>query len=154
MRLAIAESCTGGWISHLVTNVPGSSDYLDSAVVCYSNASKTDLLGVPGALLRQRGAVSAETAVAMAEGVRGRRSTDIGLAVTGIAGPGGGSPEKPVGLVFFGLASSERAIARRRRFGGGRLAIKRQAADVALELVIREVRRSKAIRWSSRRRAI
>ena len=102
--IAVAESCTGGLIGHLLTEVPGISAVLDRAVVAYSNQAKTDSLGVPAALIERHGAVSAEVAEAMARGVRERAGTDLGLSTTGIAGPGGGSEKKPVGLVYFGLA--------------------------------------------------
>jgi nicotinamide-nucleotide amidase len=105
LTIAVAESCTGGLIGHLLTEVPGISAVLDRAVVSYSNQAKIDTLGVPAALIEKHGAVSAEVAEAMALGVRERAGTDLGLSTTGIAGPGGGSEEKPVGLVYFGLAS-------------------------------------------------
>src|SRR5690606_9336069 len=98
-RLAVAESCTGGLVSHLLTNVPGSSDYLLESVVAYSNEAKERRLGVPADLIAAHGAVSEEVARAMAEGARRSAQADVGLAVTGIAGPGGGGGEKPVGLV-------------------------------------------------------
>jgi PncC family amidohydrolase len=104
LKLGTAESCTGGLIGHLLTEVPGISAVLDRAVVSYSNQAKIDTLGVPAALIEKHGAVSAEVAEAMALGVRERAGTDLGLSTTGIAGPGGGSEEKPVGLVYFGLA--------------------------------------------------
>ncbi|MGD8628704.1 MAG: CinA family nicotinamide mononucleotide deamidase-related protein, partial [bacterium] len=104
LTIAVAESCTGGLIGHLLTEVPGISAVLDRAVVSYSNQAKIDTLGVPAALIEKHGAVSAEVAEAMALGVRERAGTDLGLSTTGIAGPGGGSEEKPVGLVYFGLA--------------------------------------------------
>jgi nicotinamide-nucleotide amidase len=104
LTIAVAESCTGGLIGHLLTEVPGISAVLDRSVVSYSNKAKTDSLGVPAGLIETHGAVSAEVAEAMARGVRDRAGTDLGLSTTGIAGPGGGSEEKPVGLVYFCLA--------------------------------------------------
>ena len=105
MTLAIAESCTGGLISHRITNVPGSSDYFLGGLVTYSNASKEELLGVSEEALKKFGAVSAEAAREMAQGLRTRLKSDLAVSVTGIAGPGGGSDEKPVGTVFMALAS-------------------------------------------------
>jgi nicotinamide-nucleotide amidase len=102
--LAVAESCTGGLIAQKLTDVPGSSDYFLGGVVAYSNAAKVSLLGVPEALLREHGAVSEPVACKMAEGVRARFGADFGIATTGISGPGGGSEEKPVGLVYVALA--------------------------------------------------
>ncbi len=104
MRVTTAESCTGGLLAAALTEVPGSSTAFDRGFVTYSNEAKTDLLGVPKALLDQVGAVSEEVAIAMAEGALARTGSDLAVAVTGIAGPGGGSPEKPVGLVHFAVA--------------------------------------------------
>jgi nicotinamide-nucleotide amidase len=141
LTLALAESCTGGLIGHRLTQVPGSSAYFDRGVICYSNAAKTDLLGVSRGLLARHGAVSAEVARAMAEGVRMRSHTQIGLSVTGIAGPGGGSERKPVGLVYIGLdARGGRGrrttpISQEYRFHGDRATIKSRAAQAALNLL-------------------
>lgn len=134
-RVALAESCTGGLIGHRLTNVPGSSEYLDRITVCYSDQSKTDLLGVPAELIRENGAVSAPVAGAMARGIRQNAKTDFGLAVTGIAGPGGGSAEKPVGLVFFGLDDGLESKTCSARFSGGREAVKLRASQYALNLL-------------------
>ena len=103
-RLATAESCTGGLIAAALTHVAGSSDVVDRGFVTYSNEAKTEMLGVPAALIAAHGAVSAPVAEAMAEGAVARSMADVAVAVTGVAGPGGGSAEKPVGLVWFGLA--------------------------------------------------
>jgi competence/damage-inducible protein CinA-like protein len=137
MRLAVAESCTGGLIGHRLTNVPGSSDYLDRVEVCYSNRAKIEALGVPPELIETNGAVSAPVAAAMARGVRERAAADFGLAVTGIAGPGGATPEKPVGLVFFGLSDDRETRAVFTRFSGDRAAIKMRASQHALDLLRR-----------------
>lgn len=137
LRLAVAESCTGGLIGHRLTNVPGSSAYLDFVSVCYSNSSKTEVLGVPLRLLSEHGAVSAPVAAAMALGVRERSRTDLGLAVTGIAGPTGATPDKPVGLVFFALSSVYGIQTHFAQFRGDREAIKEQAAQSALDLLRR-----------------
>jgi len=107
LKLSVAESCTGGLIGARITNIPGSSEYFERGVVTYSNAAKTEMLGVPAALMDRRGAVSREVAEAMAQGIREAARTDLGLSVTGIAGPGGGTKEKPVGLVYVSLSSAQ-----------------------------------------------
>jgi len=137
LSLAVAESCTGGLIGHRLTNVPGSSDYLDRVEVCYSNRAKVEVLGVPPELIEANGAVSAPVAGAMARGVRQRAGADFGLAVTGIAGPGGATPEKPVGLVFFGLDDGREVKTAVVRFSGDRTAIKMRASQHALDLLRR-----------------
>ncbi len=133
--VAIAESCTGGLISHRLTNVPGSSRYLLQSVVAYSNTAKETALAVPRPLLRRHGAVSAPVATAMARGIRDANGATLGLAVTGIAGPGGGTSSKPVGLVFIALSHAHGTAVQRYRFLGSRDDIKRRAAQAALELV-------------------
>ncbi|HHV93658.1 MAG TPA: competence/damage-inducible protein A [Firmicutes bacterium] len=135
--VAVAESCTGGLISHKLTNVPGSSGYYMQGAVTYSNAAKTAVLGVDPELLAQFGAVSRQVAKAMAEGVRQWAGTDIGLSVTGIAGPGGGSPAKPVGLVYFGISYPGGTNTFRRQFAGDRLLVKERAALAALDILRR-----------------
>lgn len=136
MTVAIAESCTGGLIGHRLTQVPGSSAYVDRILVCYSNEAKTDLLGVPKAILTRHGAVSAEVAAAMAKGVRERSNVDVGLSITGIAGPGGGTAQKPVGLVYVGLdAKGTGVLAKEFRFHGPRDAIKLRASQAALNVL-------------------
>jgi nicotinamide-nucleotide amidase len=137
LTLAVAESCTGGLIGHRITNIPGSSDYFDRGLAVYSNRAKRDLLGVPARTLNRYGAVSEKTALAMAAGVRERSRSDLGLAVTGIAGPGGGTPEKPVGTVWIALASCEGARAGHYLFGGRRQQIKIMTAYTALDWVRR-----------------
>ncbi|MDP2872984.1 MAG: competence/damage-inducible protein A [Bacillota bacterium] len=131
--LAVAESCTGGLLSHLLTEVPGVSAHLRLAVVSYSNEAKRDLLGVPEALIARHGAVSAPVCAAMARGVLERASADLGVAITGLAGPGGGTPATPVGLVHIGLCGTdgERPV-RSHRFTGNRWMVKRRAAQQAL----------------------
>ncbi len=136
--LALAESCTGGLIGHRITQVPGSSTYLDRGVICYSNDAKHELLGVPAGLIRRHGAVSAEVAAAMAKGIRVRSGADIGLSVTGIAGPGGGTDRKPVGLVYVGLDAPPRprvTMTAGFRFHGDRRMIKLRASQAALNVL-------------------
>ena len=141
LTLAVAESCTGGLLGHRLTEVPGSSAYFERGLVVYSNEAKQALLGVPATLLAAHGAVSGPVAEAMARGVRERAGTDLGLAVTGIAGPEGGSPAKPVGTVFIAVASPDGVEARRFRFGGTRSEIKALSALWALELLRRRLLR-------------
>lgn len=134
--LALAESCTGGLIAHKLTNIPGSSAYVERGVVAYSNAAKMSLLDVSPNIIEQHGAVSSETAVAMAEGVRWLAQTSYGVAVTGIAGPGGGSPVKPVGLVYLAVASDTTGTHWRKcLFTGDRLDIKTKTAQTALNML-------------------
>ena len=133
LRLAVAESCTGGLIGHRLTDVPGSSDYLDRVAVCYSDRAKTELLGVPEELIRENGAVSAPVAAAMARGVCLNAKSDYGLSVTGIAGPGGATPQKPVGLVFFALDDGRETRTIFQRFSGDRQTIKFRASQYALD---------------------
>lgn len=139
LTLAVAESCTGGLIGHRITNIPGASDYFMGGVVTYSNQAKMELLRVPETTLSRYGAVSAETAQAMALGVQALFHTPIGLAVTGIAGPTGGTPDKPVGTVYLGLATSQRIQTRHCRFHGSREQIKTLAAQTALDWLRREL---------------
>jgi nicotinamide-nucleotide amidase len=136
-RIAAAESCTGGLITSRLTDVPGSSRYVQEAVVTYANESKTGLLGVRPELIAEHGAVSEPVALAMAAGIRARAGVDVGIAVTGIAGPGGGSEEKPVGTVAVAAATADAARSRLFRFHGGRLDVKFQASQAALDMVRR-----------------
>jgi len=135
LTIAVAESCTGGLLASRLTDVPGSSDYLDRGVVCYSNRSKTDLLGVPEALIQELGAVNEPVARAMAEGVRERAGVNVGIGVTGIAGPGGGTPEKPVGTVAIAVVTDTDARVRTVRLFGDRELVKFQAAQAAMNLL-------------------
>ncbi|WP_455378555.1 competence/damage-inducible protein A [Petrachloros mirabilis] len=136
--IAIAESCTGGLIGHRITQVPGSSAYLDRGVICYSNKAKSELLGVPAGLIDKHGAVSAKVAAAMAEGVRERSGVSVGLSVTGIAGPTGATAAKPVGLVYVGLNSDTgEAVTKEHRFHGDRTVIKQRSSQAALDLLRR-----------------
>ena len=136
LKIAVAESCSGGLISHLITNISGSSDYFVLGVVVYSNSAKMQLLGISKIILESFGAVSSECARAMAEGIRTVGGCDLGLAVTGIAGPRGGTPAKPVGLVFIGLSTQKSTIIKEFRFAGSRLDIKEQTARQALGMVL------------------
>lgn len=139
LTIAIAESCTGGLIADRITNTPGSSAYFERAVIAYSNESKIDELGVPAELIRAHGAVSEEVCKAMASGIRSRARTSIGLSTTGIAGPTGGTPEKPVGLVWIGYSDTEETLALKFQFGEDRRRVKERAAQAALELVRRKL---------------
>jgi nicotinamide-nucleotide amidase len=135
--LAVAESCTGGLVAHRLTRIPGSSDYFERSVVVYSNAAKVQMLGVPKEWIDRSGAVSAEVAENMAEGVRRVSNTTLGLAITGIAGPAGGSVEKPVGTVFIALASPRGTVSRRYQFLGDRDQIQTISAYTAIDWVRR-----------------
>lgn len=135
LTIACAESCTGGLIGHRLTEIPGSSDYFLESAVTYSNRAKIRRLGVPEALIEKHGAVSAQVARAMALGIRRTSGADLGLAVTGIAGPGGGTPRKPVGLVYVALARRRGTAVIRILFSGGRTQVKFQSSQKALDLV-------------------
>jgi len=132
ITIAIAESCTGGLICHRLTNISGSSEYLETGVVSYSNRSKIDLLGVPKEVIRDHGAVSEACVRAMAIGVKRLAHTDLGLAVSGIAGPTGGTAEKPVGTVHMALAWDEDVTCWQYVFKGGRREVKGQTSEEAL----------------------
>ncbi len=135
LKIAVAESCTGGLVSHRLTEISGSSAYFECGIVVYSNESKIELLKVPREIIEAHGAVSPETAAKMAEGVRSVSRVDLGLATTGIAGPTGGTPEKPVGTVYIALADSEEVRVESFQFSGTRTQIKIVAAQAALDLV-------------------
>ncbi|MEP9347403.1 CinA family protein [Xanthobacter sp. KR7-225] len=137
LMLATAESCTGGLVAGALTAIAGASDVVERGFVTYSNRAKTELLGVPEVVLANHGAVSAETARAMAEGAASRAPVEVAVSVTGVAGPGGGSAEKPVGLVHFACAFRGRATVHRRlSFGDlGRDEIRRRAVLAALDLL-------------------
>jgi nicotinamide-nucleotide amidase len=137
LKLSLAESCTGGLVATWLTDQGGSSAYFEGGVVVYSNALKHALLGVPNALLEQHGAVSREVALSMAEGARARLGVDVSLSLTGVAGPSGGTPEKPVGLVHFAVATASGATARLIQFPGTREQVRKIAAFAALALVRR-----------------
>jgi nicotinamide-nucleotide amidase len=137
LTLAVAESCTGGLVGHRLTTVPGSSAFFERGVVVYSNRAKEELLGVSEEILRTHGAVSRPCAEAMVRGVCARSGTACGLSITGIAGPDGGTPTKPVGTVFIGLAVPGLVEARHFRFAGGRASVKWQSSQTALDMLRR-----------------
>ena len=140
LRIVTAESCTGGLIAACLTEIPGSSDIVERGFVTYSNAAKQELLGVPEVLLRSRGAVSAEVAEAMAAGALARSRAEVAVSVTGIAGPGGATETKPVGLVYLGLCRGGAAPAHRRFvFPGDRRAVRAASLAAAFELLSGEV---------------
>jgi nicotinamide-nucleotide amidase len=137
LLLATAESCTGGGVSQAVTEIAGSSEWFDCGFITYSNASKTALLNVPAALIAQFGAVSEEVAGAMAEGALAGSNAHVSLSTTGIAGPGGAVPGKPVGTVCFGWASKYRTQTERLVFAGDRQSVRQQAVVHALQGLLR-----------------
>lgn len=137
--VATAESCTGGFLAHTLTNVSGSSAYFDCGVITYSNTAKNKLLGVPEELLKKHGAVSKEVAAAMAQAVRQHAQVEYGLATTGIAGPTGGTKEKPVGLVYIALSTKDTTIVKQFLFSGDRLSNKESTCQAALELLLEQL---------------
>jgi PncC family amidohydrolase len=139
LKIAAAESCTGGLVGHRITSIAGSSDYFQGSVVTYSNEAKMALLGVPEAILSSVGAVSAECARAMAEGARRIFAADLAVSTTGIAGPGGATARKPVGLVYIGLSTAGESKVEEHHFAGDRTAVIAAAAERALELVLSAV---------------
>jgi PncC family amidohydrolase len=136
LTVATAESCTGGLVAHLLTEVPGSSAYVRGGVVAYADEVKRAELAVPAEVLAAHGAVSAQVALAMAEGVRGRLGTDLGVGVTGVAGPDGGSEAKPVGLAYVAVAGVGPTVVRRFLWSGNRGENKRASAGAALEMLL------------------
>lgn len=135
LKIAVAESCTGGLLSAWLTEIPGVSAVFERGFVTYSNEAKTEMLGVNAALIAKHGAVSAEVARAMAEGALSHSTADIGIGITGIAGPDGGSREKPVGLVYIAVAREKRIETEKHVFPGDRQTIRENAAARALELI-------------------
>jgi PncC family amidohydrolase len=134
--IAAAESCTGGKVGDMITSVPGSSDYFVGGIVSYSNDIKVGLLDVDPEVLRSEGAVSEAVARQMADGVRDRLGADVGVSTTGIAGPGGGSLAKPVGLVFVAASIQGKTLSRRYQFAGARDDVKRSSAEAVLSLAV------------------
>ena len=135
LLIATAESCTGGLIAHTLTNVSGSSNFFDRGIVSYSNRAKIELLGVSEELLKQKGAVSNEVAKSMADVIRIKSRVDIGISTTGIAGPTGGSKEKPVGLVFIGISTEKNTIVKKFQFSGNRTENKENTCNEALKML-------------------
>ena len=143
LTIALAESCTGGIVGSLITDVPGSSEYMLLSAVTYSNAAKTEVLGVSGEVLRGHGAVSSEVAAAMADGARRLADSDLAVSITGIAGPGGGTESKPVGTVFIGVARRGReTVTQVHALGGDRWRIRRLSAYLALRELVRAAKAS------------
>jgi PncC family amidohydrolase len=139
LTVATAESCTGGLVAHLITEVPGSSAYLRGGIVAYADDVKRTALGVPAEVLVAHGAVSAQVALAMADGVRHALGADLGVAVTGVAGPDGGSEAKPVGLVYVAVTGLGTPEVRRFQWSGDRTANKRSSAEAALGMLLERV---------------
>lgn len=137
IMITAAESCTGGLVMAALTGLPGASDVVDRGFVTYSNAAKTEMLGVPAELIETYGAVSEAVALAMAEGALARSNASLAVSLTGIAGPGGGSPEKPVGLVWFALARTDAAtLTLKREFSGeSRTGVREASVETALQLL-------------------
>jgi PncC family amidohydrolase len=138
LSLCTAESCTGGLVAGRITNVSGASGCFEGGFITYSNAAKSRIIGVPEGLIETYGAVSDETARAMAEGARKKLATDMSVAVTGIAGPTGGTPDKPVGTVYIAVAREGKTSVRKFLFTGTRYRIRRQTTDEALKFVLDE----------------
>ncbi|HEY3768038.1 MAG TPA: nicotinamide-nucleotide amidohydrolase family protein, partial [Candidatus Angelobacter sp.] len=137
--LAVAESCTGGLLAERITSIPGSSRYFLGGAVVYSNELKTALADVPPQLIAEHGAVSSQVAIALAEGIRNKCKTTFGIGITGVAGPGGGSQEKPIGLVLTALADGKKTEVVERTFPGDRDRIRRWASQQALDMVRRKL---------------
>jgi len=137
--VAIAESCTGGLVSNRITDIPGASECLKYSVIAYSNASKTKFLGVKESVLKRYGAVSKSVSIAMAKGVRRRLSCDIGIGITGIAGPTGGSKHKPVGLTYISINTKNETVCLKFHFVGPRKKIKKDASTAALTLLLKSI---------------
>ena len=137
--LAVAESCTGGLLAERVTSISGSSRYFLGGVVVYSNALKTKFADVPAGLITEHGAVSREVAAALAEGIRKRCKATFGIGITGVAGPAGGTEEKPVGLVYIALASEDRTQVEERKFPGDRKRVRWFATQLALDMIRRKL---------------
>jgi PncC family amidohydrolase len=135
LKIGVAESATGGLISHRITDIPGSSEYFEGSVISYSNKAKTSLLNVKDSTLRNYGAVSSETSKEMAKGIRSLMNVEVGLASTGIAGPGGGTSDKPVGLVYVGLAIKGILVSGKHVFHGNRDENKKSFSDSALSIL-------------------
>ena len=139
LKLAVAESCAGGLIASMITNISGSSAYFERGVVCYSNASKVEILKVDEDTIAEKGAVSQEVAMQMAEGIKSTSGSDIGLATTGIMGPTGATTDKPVGLVYIGYCDEKVCTAKKFMFGEERILNKQRTAQSALDLLRKNI---------------
>ena len=144
VTIATAESCTGGLLAHMLTNVSGSSEYFDRGIISYSNTAKMELLDISAQLLRNYGAVSKQVAAAMAKAIQQGAQVDIGISTTGIAGPTGGTLDKPVGLVFIGVSTKETVVVKEFLFIGDRLANKDSTCTAALELLLEIISQKKS----------
>lgn len=144
LKLALAESCTGGLLGSRITDVPGSSEYFPGGVVAYAYEAKVELLGVSWDTLNTKGAVSRETVLEMARGIRHRMNADIAISVSGIAGPGGATPEKPVGTTWIGLVTEETERAELFQFSGDREQNKTSAVEAALRLLLEYLQETKS----------
>ena len=141
LTLAVAESCTGGGLCQALTDIPGSSAWFDRGFITYSNQAKIEMLGVSSTLLEQYGAVSFEAARAMVEGVHGQSNAELAIAITGIAGPGGGTAEKPVGTVFFGIGHQGQTVKiDKRRFKGDRSEVRQRSVEFVLKALLKALR--------------
>ena len=136
LTVATAESCTGGLIAHCLTNISGSSEFFERGIISYSNNAKIELLDISEEILKKYGAVSKQVAESMAIGIRFKSNVDIGISTTGIAGPTGGTKEKPVGLVFIGISSQENTIVKKFNFNGDRLENKESTCNEALKMLL------------------
>ena len=141
LKIATAESCTGGLIASTLTNISGSSDYFDRGVISYSNKAKTKLLGLTENILKKYGAVSKQVAKIMAESIRTSSNVDIGVSTTGIAGPTGGTKQKPVGLVYIGISTSKQTNIKKFKFSGNRLQNKELTCNAALKMILDNLKR-------------
>jgi PncC family amidohydrolase len=144
VTIATAESCTGGLLAHSLTNISGSSEYFDCGVISYSNKAKKQLLGVPEQLLKNYGAVSKEVAAAMAKAIQQRAQVNYGLATTGIAGPTGGSKDKPVGLVYIAISTKDTVIVKQFLFSNDRITNKESMCTAALEFLLKTLSQKKS----------
>ncbi len=144
VTIATAESCTGGLLAHTLTNVSGSSDYFDCGIISYSNPAKIQLLGIPKKLLKKHGAVSKEVAAAMAKAIRQHAQVTYGLATTGIAGPTGGTKDKPIGLVYIAISTKNAVVVKQFLFSGDRLTNKESSCTAALELLLETLSQKKS----------
>ena len=137
--LSIAESCSGGLLAHRLTNIPGSSKFFKLGIIAYSYESKQKLLKIPAVILKKYGAVSSQVVELLAQNVQNLSDTDFGIGITGIAGPGGATPRKPIGLVYIAISTKNEIFVKRCLFKGRRLEIKKQTADLALRLLLKQL---------------